>query len=447
MGKRSAVALLAAALGLACAGPSPDGGAPGGDARMAPSGGAPGPDGGPLGPRDSGGADPGPQARDGGSASAPLDAGGMPASLCAVPTTGGGAVVGDAEPGLSSSCDGVLPTVSQPPGAADFSLGTMGAACRGATSDGRGTVALLLQGSAASNYQPYAVLGDADGGFTREPTAQALAPQPDGFAVVGVHLDQSFGPHDSFFHFSFSAAPPPLVADALDALAVAAVPGGGALVAEQTWNPSDRFLSASRFDAAGHAAAGPIVLAAGPRAARGPMGVAVSTQGEGLVAFAGLVPADDGWIDGAWVKADGSSERAIVRLAQGSPRALLLRPLADGSIAVRADGVWVARARPTGAVEAPPGWLAAHPGSDVFLRASGKGYVVQASGNIDPATSCAPFVELRAPAGNLCAVIGTQGRPALASVGLDGTLFGRVDGMPCEFGNCCHLRWWKGALP
>lgn len=450
MHRRGVVSVLAA-LVCACAGAAPDGAAPDGGPSRAPNA-ASGADAGPTGGGGLGGgasdAGTGSGAADAGAGApwVPLDAGPVATSLCTMPGDGGPDLA-SAEPGLSSSCDGVLPTVAQAGGAADFDLGTMGADCRGATSDGRGAVALLLQGSANSNDQPYAEVEAADGGLEREPTAQDLAPQPAGFAVVGVHLDLQLGtPHDSFFHFSFSPDPPPLLAD-LDGFAIAAAPGGGALVAEATANLVSRFLSARRFDAAGRLVAAPVEIEAPADAAFATKAVAVSTQGEGLVAFTGMVPLDDGWIDGMWVHPDGSSDRAVVRLAAGRPRKLALRPLADGSIAVRADGVWVARARPSGAVEAPPAWLASHPSSELFLRASGKGYVLQAAGGVDPGTNCAPMAELRAPAGNLCAVVGTVGRPAAASLGLDGTLFGKTYGMPCDFGLCCHVRWWKGALP
>jgi hypothetical protein len=125
---------------------------------------------------------------------------------------------------------------------------------------------------------------------------------------------------------------------------------------------------------------------------------------------------------------------------------MLLRPLADGSIALRADGAWVSRALPSGNVTPPPAWLAALANRDVLLRRSGKGYVVPTSGRLD-GDGCAPLLELRAPAGNLCAELGTRDRNAFAELGLDGTLFATFFGSPCDFGLCCHVRWWKGALP
>jgi hypothetical protein len=174
---------------------------------------------------------------------------------------------------------------------------------------------------------------------------------------------------------------------------------------------------------------------------------AVSLGGDGLVAFSGNILGDPSSIYGVWVGSDGSSDRRTLRLGAAASRDLLLRPLADGSIAVRSGNQWVARARPSGRVDLPPPWLAELASRDVLLRSSGKGYVVPTPGPLDPSAACAPLLQLRAPAGNLCGTVGVQSAAMRVELGLDGTLFATSYGRPCDFGACCHVRWWTGALP
>jgi hypothetical protein len=399
-------------------------------------------------PPDAGSSQP-PDAVDGGTAvardggSPPAGAG--PLAFCPVP---GPSPSNAAEtvPGLSTSCESLRLDPSEVPAAADFGLGTMGANCRGATSDATGTAALLFNSSGSTSYQPYAIFRDGDAGLQGGATAAMVEPQPSGFAIVGAHADLRYGYRDSFFHFSFSEDPPPLVND--QEIIAAAPPSGGALVAQFTWNLDKWFIGAARFDRAGRPLSSPLDLVEGPLQQGQPvLAVAVATGGDGLVGFSGELLGDPGSVYGIWVLRDGSSDRRPIQLAQAPHRRLLLRPLADGSIAVGGDGTWLAQARPSGEVEPAPPWLAALSGHDVLLRASGSGYVVPSPGSPDRTTGCAPFVQLRAPAGNLCATVGLQHQTADAYLGLDGTLFARFYGLPCDFGLCCHLRWWKGALP
>jgi hypothetical protein len=368
---------------------------------------------------------------------------GGPLALCTIPLP---KEADGPEPGLSTSCDGVLADGTQSTGAVDYSLGTMGSSCVGETSDGAGTVAILLSSSSNSSRQPYAEFIDADGGVRRDETAESLAPQPSGFAILGAHLDIDFRPFDEFFHFSFSNDPPPLVNDS--GIFVATAPGGGALAATFTWNLDRWFISAVRFDDGGHAVSPISDLVDGPaQPGSSNFAVAVATGGDGIVAFSGNILGDANSVYGIWVRRDGSSDRTPIRLTQTAPRRMLLRPLADGSIALRADGAWVARALPSGEVRPPPAWLVALADHDLLLRTSGSGYVVPAPG-VAQGGSCAPLLQLRAPAGNLCGLLGVRNRiAAAAELGLDGTLFATFFGAPCDFGLCCHVRWWKGALP
>jgi hypothetical protein len=304
-----------------------------------------------------------------------------------------------------------------------------------------------MRKSASSNYQPMAWLGGADGGLELEPTAAAAAPQPSGFAFAGAHLDSQYGRHDVFFYFS-SSSDRPLLLDDSQPPTIAGVPGGGALVAFSTWNLERRFVSAVRFDPSGQQRSPPLDLVDGPRESGRPLiAAAVSLGGDGLVAFSGDILGDPSSIYGVWVGSDGSSDRRPLRLGAAASRDLLLRPLADGSIAVRSGNQWVARARPSGRVELPPPWLAQLASHDVLLRSSGKGYVIPSPGPVDPKASCAPLLQLRAPAGNLCGTVGLQQTAMRVELGLDGTLFASFYGRPCDFGACCHVRWWTGALP
>jgi hypothetical protein len=407
--------------------------------------GAPGPGDGGLGPPDGGASDGGSGGLGGGSPPVRLDAG-VRADLCAPPDAGPGDTA-QAEPGLSTSCEGLATGVAGTPSAVDFSLGTMGADCVSATSDGKGRVAFLMRGSAPSSFQPMAWLGAADGGLVLEPTAATAAPQPSGFAFAGAHLDLKYGRRDVFFYFS-SSDDRPLLLDDYEPPTVAGAPGGGALVAFSTWNLERRFVSAVRFDPSGQQRSPPLDLVDGPRQRGRPLiAAAVSLGGNGLVAFSGDLLGDPSSIYGVWVGSDGSSDRRPLRLGPAASGDLLLRPLADGSIAVRSGNEWVARARPSGRVESPPPWLAQLASHDVLLRSSGKGYVVPSPGAVDPLAACAPLLQLRAPAGNLCATVGMQRAATRVDLGLDGTLFASFHGPPCEFGNCCHVRWWAGALP
>jgi hypothetical protein len=167
-----------------------------------------------------------------------------------------------AEGGLSTSCAGVPPIAAPPTGAADYSLGTMGGNCRGATSDGEGAVAIALRSPASSDYQPYVDFVEEDGGVLQDQTAEILAPQPSGFAILGRHAERDFGPRDQFLHFSFSNDPPALVNNS--EITLAAVPGGGSLVAQFTWNLDHWFIEAVRFDEAGRQLSPPSDLVEGP---------------------------------------------------------------------------------------------------------------------------------------------------------------------------------------
>jgi hypothetical protein len=348
---------------------------------------------------------------------------------------------------LGTSCEGLATPVAGTPSAVDFTLGTMGADCVSATSDGKGRVAFLMTKSVSSSRQPVAWLGAADGGLELEPTAAAAAPQPSGFAFAGAHFDQQYGRHDVFFYFS-SSNDRPLLLDDYQPPTIAGAPGGGALVAVSSWNLERRFVSAVRFDPSGKQRSPPLDLVDGPRESGRPLiAAAVSLGGDGLVAFSGDILGDPSSIYGVWVGSDGSSDRRPLRLGAAASRDLLLRPLADGSIAVRSGNQWVARARPSGRVELPPPWLAQLASRDVLLRSSGKGYVVPWPGPVDPSAACAPLLQLRAPAGNLCGTVGLQTTATRVELGLDGTLFASFYGPPCDFGACCHVRWWTGALP
>src|SRR5258708_14431677 len=173
--------------------------------------GAQGPRDGGLGPPDGGTSDGG----SGGSGAISLpgrpDAG-LSADLCAPPDAGPGDIA-QAEPGLSTSCEGLATRVARTPSAVRFTPGTLVAGCRSPTSDGKGWVAFLMRRSAPSNYQPVAWLGAADGGLALEPTAAAAAPQPSGFPLAGAHLALQYVRHDVFFSFSPLDQRPLLLAD------------------------------------------------------------------------------------------------------------------------------------------------------------------------------------------------------------------------------------------
>ncbi|HEY6910488.1 MAG TPA: hypothetical protein VI356_14010 [Myxococcales bacterium] len=342
----------------------------------------------------------------------------------------------EAEPGLSSDCAVLAFAGPGVPLVVEESAG-MGFGCGSATSDGSGMVAL---GSVSTNGSTGRLMASTwrllspDGspaGFARGDAPAALL---HGFALLDQWENVSAG---RALRFSFTEGPNPVQNLSV---AVAGDPQGGAIAIEEPFNVEQYWLTAHRFDGAGRQIAPPADVIEGPLAEH-PRSFAVGMARDGwsLAVFTGEPQSDGAMLYARWIDPQGTPSGPVLPTGVPAGTTLLLRQLADRSIAVRVDGKWVARVRRSGA-ERAPAWLAAQDGRDVILLE--RGYAVPFTYAADH-SGCTPAVEIRAPAGNLC------GRYALAEpfqradVGADGTLILAYGGSTFW---SCRRRWWSALF-
>ncbi len=132
--------------------------------------------------------------------------------------------------------------------------------------------------------------------------------------------------------------------------------------------------------------------------------------------------------------------------------------LVDGSIALGDEQAWRGVFRDgVAAVDSPPAWLAARPGTRLATIRGGNGYAALpfrngATGKADQTT-----VELLTAAGASCGKLTVPAAPAEPGiartpegieVGQDGTLleWEYLSGAPLGDGNHCEFRWWPALL-
>jgi hypothetical protein len=375
----------------------------------------------------------------------PPDAG-PPTAFCTPEESARTGELSEAEPGLSTDCDGLVPDFPGIPAHTTFEMGTH-SGCSGGSSDGEGTLAFGTGGSDTGGHYTKFLVSPSGALADRWISADAVVPQPHGFAV---HEMNWHAPAGSALRFADTGgAGPREVYNEI--VAIAGVPGGGVVAVERPWNVEHWWVTVHRFDAQGERVAPPSDVLEGP-AATSPrtIGVGAATDGSALVVVGGDPFGEPDALHGLWVDPRGRRVTDAFRIAAASSAGLLVRPLLDGSVAVRADGAWRARIRNRStAVRDPPAWLANLSGKEFQLRKHGGSsgsYVVLFDSRFGGTPRCAPLVEIRAPAGNRCGTLAVPESVQRADVGEDGTLIWLRSGPPCSFGLCCHWRWWTGLL-
>jgi hypothetical protein len=318
--------------------------------------------------------------------------------------------------------------------------------CSGATSDGEGTLAFGTV-SAGSRRSTVFLLHRPDRSLLAWISADALASQPHGFAV---HEQDWEYPHGAALRFGDgSGAGPQLVSN--ENVAMAGVPGGGAVAVEGPWNIAHWWITTHRFDAGGERVGPSSDVLDGPVETRPhTWAVGAAIDGAALVVVGGEPFGEPDALYAIWIDDHGRRVGDVFRVATAKAVGLLVRPLLDGSVAVRADGIWRARiANRARTARDPPAWLRALAGRDFRLRKHGgdyAGYAVPFDSQLVVSRRCGPLVEIRAPAGNRCGTLAVPEGVVRSDVGEDGTLIWFRFGPPCSFGICCQWRWWTGLL-
>jgi hypothetical protein len=370
-----------------------------------------------------------------------------PAEVWCIPDGGlGPAAVIEAEPGLSTECSALDPAGPGAPLVVEESAG-MGWGCWDATSDRAGHVALGWYAH-HSNLGIVATVGYviwSPDGKTRVGYGGGVPflPLADGF--MG-RITPSPGDFPYTTNLVFSAAPTKTrIAD--EEIAIASFPGAGAIALDAPWNVDRSFLTAHRFDDDGRLIADADVIEASRAERPRRFGVGMTPDGWAAAVFSGEPQGDRGGLYARWIDPSGRPSGPVLPTgaAAGDPRpqppidsaeAIWLRPLHDGSLALRVDGQWVARIERE-RTRPPPPWLATLDGRDII--ALPHGYATPLTSNT---SGCVPLVELRAPAGNLCRRLALHGAQR-ADVGADGTLIVLSrDGGPWK----CAFHFWSGLL-
>jgi hypothetical protein len=130
-----------------------------------------------------------------------------------------------------------------------------------------------------------------------------------------------------------------------------------------------------------------------------------------------------------------------------SQAALVLRPLADGRLALRVGDDWLAAFGQGEQGSPPPDWLSSRPGTSLFIVEGGRAYALPAAS----ASTCATqSVEIVAVSGKKCGEVSTPAPSTCAvprplDIGPDGTLAQSFE-MPGGSEITCGLQWWPGLL-
>jgi hypothetical protein len=133
--------------------------------------------------------------------------------------------------------------------------------------------------------------------------------------------------------------------------------------------------------------------------------------------------------------------------------------LLDGTVAVSDGTAWRGVFRDgVAAMDPPPGWLAARPGTRLATIRSGRGYaVLPPPSSFGPSGSDQTRFEVVSASGESCGTVaipapsgepGVTHRPSALDVGQDGTLFQTEDlmGTSLGWGMHCGFRWWPALL-
>jgi len=378
------------------------------------------------GPTDAGPSDAGPGG-DGG-ASGPGDAG--------TPPDGGVA---------ANECDGLIPP-GRPPLTLSRGVGSH-SVCMGATTNSSGSTLGIAFGSSAgarvalepiAGGQEFAVLE------TRQPLNAAthaanmtegllFFPQPSGYQST---LMQGAG------FATYSETGERLAFESNIVVAQGARdPAGGTAVAffapQPTGTPP---LMVARFDANGVRRVAAAVVAQDASAAA----IGITPGGWTLVLYRS--PGNGTTVLGRWFDVSNAPQGTpfVVTTSQA---VLVLRPLADGRLALRVGDEWVAVFGQGEQGSPPPDWLSSRPGTSLFVVEGGRAYALPASS----ASACVTqTVEIVAVSGKKCGEVSAPPPSTCRilqplDIGPDGTLAQSFE-TPGGDQIVCGLQWWPGLL-
>ena len=186
--------------------------------------------------------------------------------------------------------------------------------------------------------------------------------------------------------------------------------------------------------------------------------IGVDRQGNTLVLFDAVNRSGLGKVGGIWIDHSGNGG-AEFQAMEGidAPYSLLLTPRVESGLFARGYdhtvAAWIRQFDSMGTGSAPPDWLAARPGTKLHMARNGRAYAVIHPAHADGV--CHADIEVIATSGKSC---GTAVFPADQSgdscagdltVGYDGTVVDMVGNTFFNDGTAnrnCNFRWWKGFL-
>jgi hypothetical protein len=278
--------------------------------------------------------------------------------------------------------------------------------------------------------------------------AVTLLPQPRGFHVIitspGGTTLSAYASNGEFLRSVSLAAAGGSAAGAAD-------PRGGTLAAQ--WAPGEgggQVLSFQLFDSQGRPRSEPVEVTTAPVAEDRFVVGGVDTRGRVLLLWSEL--GSDTWV-GQWLHRNGNaitepfSFPAPGNLSSGGG----LSPLSGGGLALRLGEEWVLRF-PSGEAEAlpAPDWLAAHPGSRLFLIRNGRAHVLVPPGTPVEGSGCQESLLFFTSDGTACGELtlpfgGSTCFGRRLGIALEGTVIQQIElGIPAN--DQCAWRWWPKLL-
>jgi hypothetical protein len=416
---------LFVACGSSAPSPSASAGGPAADAGPADAGSDAGAVDGGAGPADGGSVDAGPS--DAGTGSGPGDAG--------VPQDGGTA---------ANECDGLVPP-GRPPLTLDRGVGSH-SRCMGAITNPSGSAVGLAFGSSSdARVALRPMLGGAE--FAVLETRQPLNPPP---SAPNASEGLLFFPQPSGYQsasagstgFStYSDTGTRLAFDPIVGGSGAPDPAGGTVMTfYQPQGESTPPLLIVRYDQKGVRRTAAAVVAENAN----PVAVGITPGGWTLALYRSF--ADAATIFGRWFDDRNASQGDAFVVAK-SNAAAVLRPLADGRLALRLGEDWTAVFGQGEQGNPAPDWLSSRPGTSLFVVEGGRAYALPAA----TASACVlQKVEIVAVSGKACGEVSAVPPPSCTilqpfDIGPDGTLAQAFE----EGGGSqitCGLQWWPGLL-
>ena len=183
----------------------------------------------------------------------------------------------------------------------------------------------------------------------------------------------------------------------------------------------------------------------------GPVALGVDRKGNSLI----LLWTGDHAVDGTWVDHSGN-EGTRFRALEGvnEPYFLSLTPRVESGLFVSDGNSWIAQFDSLSGSSAPPDWLAARPPGTLHMARNGRAYAVIHPKRVSADNTCHADIEVIATTGKVCGTAAFPGEPpgytceAALTVGYDGTV---VEALQTDVGagtadRTCNFRWWTGFL-